>query len=168
MAARDRPVPHPDDGFVLITRVFDAPRERVFAAWTAPEHLVRWYAPTGCTVEIYELDLRPGGRFRHRIRNPGSHDCLCTGVYREIVPPDRLVYTLSFADEEGNLIEPVQAGMDPDWPRETTVTVTFADREGKTEVTLRQTVLDSTARRTGAHPSWLDMLDRLAGELAAA
>jgi len=155
------------DRELLITRVFDAPRGLVFKAWSDPEHLMRWSAPHGCTLQFYKFDFRPGGVFLHLLRNPTGHDCLCKGTYREIVAPERIVYTLSFADEEGNFVEPAEIGADPDWPRETVVTVTFAEQDGKTELTLHQTVLESIAKRTGAHPSWLQMLDRLA-ELVAA
>jgi uncharacterized protein YndB with AHSA1/START domain len=153
---------------VLITRVFNAPRELVFKAWTDPEQLKHWYAPHGCTVEFRQIDVREGGRFLSCIRNPSFHDCWCTGVYREIVTPERIVYTMAVADAQGNLIEPAAAGMDPEWPRETVLTVTFAEHDGQTTLTLHQTVSESLAKRTGAHPSWLQMLDRLSGELAKA
>ena len=150
---------------VFITRVFDAPRELVFAAWTDPEHLARWFAPNGCSVRFRQLDFRAGGAFHSCIHTPDGHDCWCAGVYREIAAPERIVFTMAVADANGDLIEPVDAGMDPDWPRETVVTVTFAELGGGTELTLRQTVSESLAKRTGAHPSWLQMLDRLAAEL---
>ncbi|MFL6197166.1 MAG: SRPBCC domain-containing protein, partial [Thermoanaerobaculia bacterium] len=85
----------------------------------------------------------------------------CTGVYREIVEPERIVYSLAAADENGDLAEPAEMGMDPDWPRETIVTVTFAELGAGTQLTLHQTVSEALAKRTGAHPSWLQMLDRL-------
>lgn len=151
---------------VFITRVFDAPRDLVFKAWTDPEHLMRWYAPRGCTIHFREIDLRQGGAFHSCIRTPQGHDCWCKGVYREIVAPERIVYSLAVADEKGNLVEPVEAGMDPDWPAETIVTVTLAGLGGQTKLTLRQTVSESIAKRTGAHPSWIEMLDRLAEDLA--
>jgi uncharacterized protein YndB with AHSA1/START domain len=154
-----------NDREVLIARTFDAPRDLVFRAWIEPDHLARWYAPKGCSVIIHEFDPRPGGVFHHAIQTPGGRNCLCKGVYREIVPPERLVYTLSFSDAAGNFVEPADVGADPEWPRETVVTVTFDDLGGKTKLTLHQTVLESIAKRTGAHPSWIEMLDRLA-ELA--
>jgi uncharacterized protein YndB with AHSA1/START domain len=150
---------------VFITRVFDAPRDLVFKAWTDPEHLVRWYAPRGCAIHFSRIDLRPGGAFHSCIRTPDGHDCWCTGVYREIAAPERLVFTMVAADADGNPVEPAEVGMDPDWPRETTVTVTFAELGRKTELTLRQTVSEALAKRTGAHPSWIEMLDRLAEDL---
>jgi uncharacterized protein YndB with AHSA1/START domain len=163
---KNNPTEQTTDRQIVITRVFNAPRELVFKAWTDPEHLKRWYAPRGCTIHIATMDLRQGGVFHTCIRNPKFHDCWCKGVYREIVVPERIVYTMAVADEKGNLVEPADAGMDPDWPRETIVTVTFAEHEGKTKVTLHQTVLESLAKRTGAHPSWIEMLDRLAEDLA--
>jgi uncharacterized protein YndB with AHSA1/START domain len=151
---------------VLITHVFDAPRNLVFKAWTDPAHLERWFAPRGCTLHFARIDIRPGGAFHSCIRTPDGHECWCTGVYREIVAPERIVFTMAVADENGNPAEPAQIGMDPEWPRKTTVTVTFADQGDRTRLTLHQTVAEALAKRTGAHPGWLDMLDRLGEDLA--
>ncbi|HKR33564.1 MAG TPA: SRPBCC domain-containing protein [Steroidobacteraceae bacterium] len=153
-------------GAVRIERVFAAPRELVFEAWTKPEYLLQWYAPRGCTIRFEAIDVRPGGRFHSCIHNPAFGDCWCVGVYREIVRPERIVYTLATADSAGNEIEPAKAGHDPRWPRETLVTVTFEDVRGATKLTLEQNVLESLAKHTGAHPSWLEMLDRLAALVA--
>lgn len=150
---------------IFITRIFDAPRELVFKAWTDPEHLKRWYAPNGCTIHFKKIDIRTGGVFHSCIRMPDGSECWCKGVYREIVAPERIVYSVNIADEKGNLVGPAEAGMDPEWPRGTIVTVTFAAQDGKTKVILHQTALESVAKRTGAYPSWLEMLDRLAAEL---
>jgi len=150
-------------GTLRIERMFDAPRERVFEAWMRPEQLAQWYAPRGCTIDILKLDTRPGGRFHWCIRNPSFGDCWCVGVYKEIVRPERIIFTLATADSEGNEIEPAQAGHDPRWPRESLVKVTLEDVRGSTRLTLEQNVLQSLAKHTGAHPSWLEMLDRLAG-----
>jgi len=150
-----------DEPLVHITRVFDAPRELVFRAWTDPEQLVRWFAPQGCTFSFAKVDVRPGGSYHSCIRTPDGHDCWCKGAYREIVEPERIVYTMAIADEQGNSVGPTDVGMDPEWPRETILTVTFEDLGGKTRLTLHQTVPESLAKRTGAHPSWLQMLDRL-------
>lgn len=153
------------DQDILITRIFDAPRELVFKAWTDPYHLARWHAPTGCAIQFRKLEIRTGGSFHSCIRTPDGHNCWCTGIYHEVTPPQRLVYTLAISDEQGRALSATQAGMDPAWPRETTVTVTFADVGGKTKLTLHQTVSEMLAKRTGAHPSWLSMLDHLNREL---
>jgi uncharacterized protein YndB with AHSA1/START domain len=151
---------------IRIERVFAAPRELVFDAWTRPDYLLQWFAPRGCTIRFVEIDVRPGGRFHSCIHNPSFGDCWCVGVYQEIVRPERIVYTMATADSAGNVIEPMQAGHDPRWPRETLVTVTLADVRGSTLLTLEQNAAESLAKQTGAYPSWLQMLDRLA-ELVA-
>lgn len=151
---------------VLITRVFDAPRELVFQAWTDPEHLRRWFAPRGCTVEFPFIDLRQGGEFRSCVRTPDGQDCWCKGTYLEIVAPERIVYSIGMADEHGNPVDSA-AGKDPEWPRETVVTVTFAEHGNQTKLTLHQNVSEEVAKRTGAYPSWLQMLDLLAESLGS-
>ena len=155
-----------DTRTLRIERTFDAPRELVFEAWTRPEYLTQWYAPHGCTIQLVKLEARPGGRFHWCIRNPSFGDCWCVGEFKEIVRPERIVYTLATADSAGNEIEPAQAGHDPRWPRESLVTVTLADVRGSTLLTLEQNVLESLAKHTGAHPSWLQMLDRLSALVA--
>ena len=150
------------DREILITRLFDAPREVVFDAWTDPQQLARWYAPHGCEIEFRTLDPRPGGSFHSCIRTPDGHECWCRGVYRTVNRPVQIVLTMVVSNEKGQSVDPVAAGMDPDWPAETVVTVTLVEKQGRTMLTLHQTVSDSLAKRTGAHPGWLEMLDRLA------
>lgn len=147
---------------VLITRIINAPRELVYKAWTKPEHLMQWYAPTGCTIRFAILDIRKGGTYHSCITIPGGKECWCVGEYLEIIPNEKIVQTMAVGDEKGNRISAIDAGMDKDWPDETTLTVTFEDApEGKTKITLHQTVNEDLAKRTGAHPSWLIMLDLL-------
>jgi len=160
--------PPDDTQQVRITRVFDAPRELVFRAWSDPELLARWFAPDGCTVLIRRYDFRPGGTFHTCIRNPQYGDCWCTGTFREIVAPEKFVYSVALADEKGDRAESAAFMKDPEWPVETLVTVTFTERDGKTTLILQQNVLESVAKRTGAHPGWLQMLDHLAAVLAKA
>lgn len=145
---------------VFIVYTFNAPRELVFKAWADPEHLQHWYAPQGCTVRFEELDIREGGQFRCCIYNPEFGECWSRGTYREIVFPERIVHDMVNTDEQGNPVNPADIGMDPEWPGETLVTVTFTEMEGKTRITLHQTVEETIAKRTGAHPSWIQMLQR--------
>ncbi len=147
---------------VLITRSFAAPRELLWQAWTELEHLKRWHAPEGCEIRFERFDFREGGGFLSCIRNPAFGECWCLGEYLEIARPERLVYRLSMADAAGNRISAAAAGHDADWPDETILTLTFREEEGgKTLLTLHQTVSEALAKRTGAYPSWLDMLERL-------
>lgn len=161
------PTPPTADGEVLITRTFRAPRQLVWQAWTDRAHLTRWHAPQGCDIHFARFDFRVGGSFHSRISNPSFGDCWCLGTYLEIVPPERLVYTMALADAAGHLIAAEEAGHDPEWPAETTVTLTLTEQaDGSTLLTLHQSVKESIARRTGAYPSWLSMFDRLAEDLA--
>lgn len=154
-----------DEPLVVITRVFPAPRELVFKAWTSPEHLVRWNAPQGCTIEYRQIDIRAGGTFHSCLRTPSGFNCWCIGVYQEIVVPERIVFTMAISDEHGNRIDSAAAGHDSEWPAETVITVTFTEQHGQTTLTLQQNVRESLAKRTGAYSGWGQMLDRLAEEL---
>lgn len=152
---------------MVITRVFDAPRELVFSAWTEPERLKRWWAPDGASTPFFSVDLRPGGTFVFCLRLPwGDH--WVRGVYREVVPPERIVYDSWFADAEGNPVPPAHYGLSAEHPHQTRVAVTFAERDGKTTVTLRQALPASVPERGDTGQGWREMLDRLAAELADA
>lgn len=146
---------------VFIEETFNASIEKVFQAWTDPEKLMKWYAPDGCTIRFKELNIKNGGTFHSCISNPQFGDCWCIGEYREIVPNSKLVFTMINSDENGNQINPVDIGMDSDWPGETLVTVTLTEENGKTKLQLRQTVSQELAQKTGAYPSWLQMLNNM-------
>lgn len=151
---------------ILISYLFDIKRDILFKAWTDPEHLSNWYAPHGCTVEFPEIDVREGGIFRACIKNPAFKDCWCKGRYLEIKSPGRLVYTLTSTDEHGDEMDPGALGMHPEWPKTTLVTVTFEEAGEKTLLTLHQTASESLAIETGAHPSWIQMFERLSASLS--
>lgn len=87
----------------LLTRVFDAPRELVWEAWTEAERLERWWGPKRCRTSVIKLDLRPGGIFHHALHWSQGQDMWGKFVYREIAAPERLVLVNSFADEEGRI-----------------------------------------------------------------
>jgi uncharacterized protein YndB with AHSA1/START domain len=146
---------------VWITHTFDAPRELVFDAWAQPEHMMKWYAPNGCTIRISKMDFRVGGTLQTCISNPEFPDCWCKATYLEIIRPELIAFSISFCDQAGNFVHPTDYGADPDWPAEMTVTINLEKEGGKTKLTLHQTVLASVAKRTGAYPSWLQMFDRL-------
>lgn len=123
-----------DECVFTITRVFDAPRALVFKAWTESERLAQWWGPKGFTLVVGTLDLRPDGGFHYCMRSPDGHEMWGKFVDREITPPDRLVFVNSFADEKGN---PIRHPFSPNWPLEVLNTLTFAEHEGKTTVTLQ-------------------------------
>ncbi len=139
---------------LVITRVFDAPRHLVFKAWTEPEHIARWRGPKGYTTTVISMELRPSGAYRYRMRSPEGTDHWLRGVYREIVEPERLVFTYAWEDEHG------RPG------HETLVTVTFEDLHGKTRLTLRHALFESVTARDAHHSGWSSSLERLAEYLA--
>lgn len=152
---------------LVITRVFDAPRELVFKAWTEPERVRRWWGPNGFTAPFCRIDLRPAGVFHCCMRSPEGRDFWSKGVYREIVEPERIVSTDFFSNEEGNLVAPSHYGMSADWPAETLLTVTLAEQDGKTRLTLKHAALPASgAERDMCEQGWAESLDRLAGYLA--
>lgn len=139
---------------LLITRVFDAPRELVFKAWTDPKHVAQWWGPRGFTIPVCELDVRPGGIMLIHMRGPDGVVYPLMGVYQEIVAPERIVFiTQGFEDEFGN-------------PQlEVLNIVTFADLGGKTRLTLQARVVKSTpeiaATLAGMEQGWVEALERL-------
>ena len=154
MVARDSAAAKAAERELVITRVFDAPPRLVFKAWTEPERLVRWWGPQGFTLPSWEMDVRPGGAFRFRMRGPDGTDHWLQGVYQEIVEPERLVCTWTWVDAEG------KPG------HETLLTVHFAEQGGKTKLTLHQAVFESVTSRDGHQDGWTSSLDRLAAWLA--
>lgn len=156
----------------VITRVFDAPRALVWKAFTDPEHMKQWWGPKGSTVLVSKMDLRVGGAYLGSLRDSAGNVLWGKFVYREIVPPERLVWEHSFSDENGGLTRHPLA---PTWPLKLLTTVTFKEPgPGQTEVTLRWSPLDAMAAEQatfdGAHDSmrggWGGSFDQLAAHLA--
>ncbi len=147
------------DKEVNIVRIFDAPRELVFKAWTSAEHMKNWYVPQTCETTIYKLEFRPGGIFHHKVRSAGSEGCIFKAEYLEIIENEKIAYTLRYCDENDNLISASDAQMEG--PDETTVTVTFEDHKGKTKLTLHQTVPEEWSKKNGAYQGWNEILDNL-------
>jgi uncharacterized protein YndB with AHSA1/START domain len=152
---------------IVIERTFDAPRELVWRALTQPEHLMRWASPKGCTSPVYQVDLRVGGKYLNCMRSPDGQDCWSTGIYREIVPPERLVYTDSFADPDGNPVPGSYYGWEMDGVDEMLVTITLAEVNGKTRLTLHHTGLPAGKHTDMMAQGWNELLDKLAATLPA-
>jgi len=147
-----KPIETPKHDLVL-TRVFDAPRELVFKAWTDPKHLAQWFGPHGFTNPVCEVDLRPGGEWRHVMRGPDGSDYPMTAIFHEVVPPGRLVFMSYVPDQKKSLFEILN-------------TVTFAEHGGKTRLTIEAKVLKSTPEAApmlaGMDVGWTQSLERLA------
>jgi uncharacterized protein YndB with AHSA1/START domain len=169
MAARN------DDADFVISRDFDAPRELVFRAWTETEHLSRWWGPHGFTNPVCEMDARPGGKYRFVMCGPASHlgDFPMSGVVKEVVPPERLVYTVDHSEnpeEWHDLIDPKRDKSTgrPAWPA--VHTVTFEDLGGTTRLTVRVRfelpAIRDAFLKLGMSEGWSQSLEKL-GSLVA-
>jgi len=149
---------HPAHRELVITRIFDAPRELVFKAWTEPERLQRWWGPKGFTNPVCEVDVGPGGAILIHMRAPDGVVYPMTGVFHEVVEPERLVFSSSALDKNGKPLF------------EVLTTVTFSEHGGKTKLTLHASVGKATAEAAphlaGMDQGWNQSLDRLAQEVS--
>jgi uncharacterized protein YndB with AHSA1/START domain len=145
-----------DDRSLVITRIFDAPRRLVFAAWIDPAQAAQWWGPKGFTTVSNEMDVRVGGAWRRCIRSPAGIEHRSRGVYREIVAPERLTFT--FAWEQGG---------SPGHGPETIVTLTFRELgDGRTELTLQQAPFQTVDGRDDHRAGWSSCFERFADYLA--
>ena len=144
---------------VVITRIFDAPRELVFQAWTDPRRMAQWWGPHRFTNPVCELDARPGGAWRIVMPGPGGVEYPCGVVYREVVKPERLVFTNNATDQKGN---PLIEGL---------TTVTLAEHDGKTKLTLHTSAValvpEAIQMIGGMEEGWTQSVERLSCRIAA-
>lgn len=143
-----------DDKTLVLTRVFRAPRALVFDAWTNPERAAVWWGPAGFEILSCEMDVRSDGAYQVRLRSSEGGIHTKRGIYREIVPSERLVFTWAWEGPDG------LPG------RETLVTVQFEDHGTATKLTLRQAAFESTVSRDGNRAGWSGCFDRFAAYLA--
>ena len=120
--------PHVGEQEFVVERHFNAPRTLMFQVFTQPEHLKRWWIPQPYTIPTCTIDLRPGGIWHYSIRSPEGYEHWARSVYRAIVPPERLVYTSTFADEHANPTEGIPEHL---------TTILFTEEAGKTKATAR-------------------------------
>jgi uncharacterized protein YndB with AHSA1/START domain len=143
VAAAAVPSSSPASKEFVIERTFNAPRERVWKAWTDAEQLKQWWGPKGFLPRYAKVDLRPGGTFHYCLRSGGGQEMWGKFTYREIVAPERLVFVSSFSDEAGGT---TRHPMHQSWPLEMLSTITFEDEPGgKTKITVRWQALNATA-----------------------
>jgi uncharacterized protein YndB with AHSA1/START domain len=119
---------------LVITRVFDAPRDLVFKAFTESDSMAQWWGPKGWTIQVSRFEFRPGGIFLYSLKEPSGQVMWARFVYREISPPERIVFVNSFSDEAGGV---TRAPFSATWPLEMLTTMTFSEQGGKTTITLR-------------------------------
>ncbi|SHE11729.1 Activator of Hsp90 ATPase homolog 1-like protein [Chlamydia abortus] len=127
---------------LVITRTFDYPVELVWKAWTDPELVMKWWGPMEFTSPVCKIDLREGGQYLFCMRAPeshGGHDFYSTGFYKKIVPMERLEFTQSLSDKDGNVLDPAQIGMPPEFPKDVHFIIEFkAQGSSRTELTITE------------------------------
>lgn len=146
-----------EGGELVITRIYAAPRELVFRAWTNAEHFARWFGPRGASLPFCRIDARPGGTLHYQHSFPDYPDVWVAGTYREVAAPERISFDVHFSDETGGRVRR------PGFPEEMTITVTFARHPEGTRVTIRQLGL---VQDQGEVQGWMESLDRLAELMA--
>lgn len=153
----DFPLATPSDREIVFTRVFDAARQRVFDAWTKPEHLMRWFGCRRSSLVRCEVDLRVGGTYRFVARTDEGTEHTVSGVYRDIAAPERLVFTQRFNDDPG---------------MEALVALQLEERNGRTTLTMTALYRSAEDRAAvleiGVDKGTAEMLDRLDEHLADA
>ena len=141
------------EGTVDIVRIFDAPRALVWRAWTDPKMMAQWFGPRGFTSSVPELDVRVGGALRIVMHGPDGNDYPMKGVFREVVAPERLVFSSAAIDNDGNHL------------LEAETTVTFAESNGKTTMTLHTHAVGrvpiAPQMLAGMEAGWNQSIDKL-------
>ena len=175
MAASDRNAARSEDREFVITRVFDAPRALMFKVWTEPKHVAQWWGPHQFTNPICEMDVRPGGAFRIVMRGPDGSDHPARGHYREVTPPERLVFTLDHSELSDEWHDMVNPGRDKSKGKPALLavtTVTFLENDGKTTLTIQMQFESDAIRdaflKIGMTEGWSQSLERLGAELGHA
>jgi uncharacterized protein YndB with AHSA1/START domain len=138
---------------VTVVRVFDAPRELVFRMWTEPKHMAQWWGPKGFSNPVCEIDARPGGRILIHMTGPDGTVYPMSGIFHEVVPPQRLVFVAVPEDRDGKpLLESV-------------TTVSFEDQDGKTKLTVEAKAVGlapiAPQMLAGMQAGWTQSLERL-------
>jgi uncharacterized protein YndB with AHSA1/START domain len=144
------------DRELIVSRMIDAPRALVFAAWTDPRQVPRWWGPKGYVTTFSEMDIRQGGAYRLCMRSPEGVDRWKRGVYREIVAPERIVFTFAWEDSV-------------DLPGNELLTiVTFEEFGAKTRLTLKQHLFETVESRDSHETGWTSCLERFAEYMTTA
>ena len=148
---------------MVITRIFDAPRELVWKAWTDPKYVMQWWGPKGFTSPVCEIDFRVGGKFLFCMRTPDGQEGWNGGEYHEIVLHEKIVSSMYFADSKGNKVEPEQLGIEHEAIEGAHDVVLFEDLgNGQTKLTFIGNDTMQDAIKSGQLEGWNETLDKVA------
>ena len=152
---------------MTITRIFDAPRELVWKAWTDPKYVMQWWGPKGFTAPVCKMDFRVGGKFLCCMRSPDGQDFWNAGEYHEIVPLEKIVSSMYFADKDGNKVEPAELGIEHEAVDGAYDVTLFEDLgDGRTKLTFIGNEPMESAVNSGQVEGWNQILEKIAEVVA--
>jgi uncharacterized protein YndB with AHSA1/START domain len=152
---------------MVVTRVFDAPRALVWKAWTDPKYVMQWWGPKGFTSPFCEMDFRVGGKFRYCMRTPDGQEFWNAGEYHEIVPHEKIVSSMYFADSEGNRVEAAELGIEHEAIEGAYDVTLFEDLgNGQTKLTFIGNETMQNAIESGQMEGMKQILDKVAAVIA--
>lgn len=152
---------------MVVTRVFDAPRALVWEAWTNPKYVMQWWGPKGFTAPVCKIDFRVGGKFLCCMKSPDGQEGWTGGEYHEIVPHEKIVYSMYFADAQGNKVDAAQYGIEHEaieGARDVVIFENFGN--GQTKLTLIGNETMEDAKSSGQLEGWNEILDKVAAVVA--
>ena len=152
---------------MTVTRVFDAPRELVWKAWTEPKYVMQWWGPTGFSAPVCKMDFRVGGKSLLCMKSPDGQEFWNAVEYIEIVPLEKIVSSMYFADAQGNKIEPEELGIEHESIEGAYDVTLFEDLgNGKTKLTQIGNEPMESAKESGQVEGWNQILDKVAAVVA--
>jgi uncharacterized protein YndB with AHSA1/START domain len=152
---------------MVITRIFDAPRALVWKAWTDPQYVMQWWGPKGFTAPVCKVDFRVGGKFLCCMRSPDGQEGWNGGEYHEIVPYEKIVYSLYFADSKGNKVDPAELGIEQEAIEDARDVVIFEDfGKGQTKLTMIGNETMEDAKNSGQLEGWNEIFEKVAAVIA--
>jgi uncharacterized protein YndB with AHSA1/START domain len=152
---------------MTVTRIFDAPRELVWKAWTDPKYVIEWWGPKGFTSPVCKIDFRVGGKFLCGMKSPDGQEFWNGGEYHEIVPYEKIVSSMYFSDAEGNKIDPATLGIEHEAIEDAFDVTLFEDLgNGQTKLTFIGNEPAESAKESGQMEGWIQILDKVAEVVA--
>lgn len=150
----------PQDSDLVIDRIFDAPLEKVWKAFSDPEMIKKWWGPKEFTCPVAKIDFREGGSYLFCMRDQKGKDFYSGGKYEQIIDGEKIVYSDSFMDKDGNVVSPKEYGFGEDFPQQLTVLVYFEEVDGKTKMQLRHQGMPEN-QKSDCTKGWNSSFDKL-------
>jgi uncharacterized protein YndB with AHSA1/START domain len=152
---------------MVVTRIFDAPRELVWKAWTDPKYVMQWWGPKGFTAPVCQMDFRVGGKSLFCMKAPDGQECWNAVEYHEIVLHEKIVSLMYFSDSKGNKVDPAQLGIEQEVIDGAYDVTIFEDLgNGQTKLTFIGNEPMESAKNSGQMEGWNEILDKVAAVIA--